>query len=70
MSLGPVPHSYDTFFQEPRIADDVFVADSADLIGGVEIGEGSSVWYQCVIRADINSIRIGRWSNIQDGTVV
>ena len=48
----------------------VFVDDSAQVIGDVEIGEESSVWMCVVIRGDVNSIRIGRRSNVQDGTVV
>ena len=54
----------------PRIADDVYVADSADVIGDVEIGSGSSVWFNTVLRADNDLIRIGTGSNIQDGTVI
>ena len=54
----------------PRIADNVFVADSADVIGDVEIGSGSSVWFNTVLRADNDLIRIGTGSNIQDGTVI
>lgn len=55
----------------PTIADDVFVADTAAVIGDVHIGAGSSVWYNCVIRGDAGSfIRIGERVNIQDGTVI
>ena len=54
----------------PRIADDVFVAPGAMIIGDVEIGPGSSVWFNVVIRGDCNSIRIGSGTNIQDGAVV
>jgi len=54
----------------PRIASSVFVDDSAQVIGEVEIGEESSVWMCVVIRGDVNWIRIGRRSNVQDGTVV
>ena len=54
----------------PRIADDVFVADSASVIGDVEIGPGSSIWFSTVLRADNDVIRIGECSNIQDGTVI
>lgn len=50
----------------PRIAEDVFIAPNAVLIGDVEIGAGSSVWYGAVIRADNNRIVIGRNSNVQD----
>lgn len=54
----------------PRIHDSAFVAPGVVLIGDVEIGPEASVWYNCVIRADVNRIRIGARSNIQDGTVV
>lgn len=54
----------------PKIADDVFVAETATIIGDVEIGPGSSVWYGCVIRGDVNRIRIGARTNLQDGTIV
>lgn len=54
----------------PRVADDAYVDESAQVIGEVEIGEESSVWMNCVIRGDVHWIRIGRRSNIQDGTVV
>ena len=55
---------------EPRIAPTAFVADSADLIGDVTIGEHSSVWFRCVLRADVHYIRVGARTNIQDGTVL
>ncbi|MGH9471089.1 MAG: gamma carbonic anhydrase family protein [Terriglobia bacterium] len=54
----------------PRVAPSAFVAPSADLIGDVEIGEDASVWFQCVLRGDIEMIRVGAGSNIQDGSVV
>ena len=54
----------------PRVAASAFVADSADVIGDVEIGENSSIWFQTVLRGDIEPIRIGANSNIQDGTIV
>jgi carbonic anhydrase/acetyltransferase-like protein (isoleucine patch superfamily) len=54
----------------PKLADDVFVAPGTRIIGDVEIGAGSSVWYNCVLRADVNRIRIGARTNIQDGTVI
>ncbi len=54
----------------PVIAADAFVAPGAAVIGDVEIGPGASVWFGCVIRGDMNVIRVGPGSNIQDGTVV
>ena len=54
----------------PRVAPGAFIDDSAQVIGDVEIGEESSVWMGVVIRGDVNSIRIGKRSNVQDGTIV
>tara|TARA_R110002072_G_scaffold251761_1_gene410640 strand:- start:2308 stop:2835 length:528 start_codon:yes stop_codon:yes gene_type:complete len=54
----------------PEIAADAFIAPSADVIGDVVIGEKSSVWFNCVVRGDVYSIRIGKRSNIQDGTII
>ncbi len=54
----------------PRIAEDVFIAPGAFVIGDVEIGEGSSIWFNTVVRGDVNYIRIGRNTNIQDLSMV
>jgi gamma-carbonic anhydrase len=54
----------------PRIHETAFIAPGCRIIGDVEIGEGASIWFNCVIRADVNLIRIGARSNIQDGTVI
>lgn len=54
----------------PEIHPSAFVASSADLLGAITLGEDSSVWFGCVLRADIERIRVGRGSNLQDGTVV
>jgi carbonic anhydrase/acetyltransferase-like protein (isoleucine patch superfamily) len=54
----------------PKIAPDAFVAETAVIIGDVEIGPGASIWYGCVLRGDANSIRIGARTNIQDGTII
>lgn len=54
----------------PKIAPDAFIASTAAIIGDVEIGARSSIWYHCVIRGDIHEIRIGADTNLQDGTVV
>ena len=54
----------------PRIADDVFLAPGVVVIGDVEIGAGSSIWFNCVLRADVEAIRIGARTNIQDGTTI
>jgi len=54
----------------PRIPSTVFVDASAQLIGDIQLGEHSSVWFNCVVRADVNPIRIGDNTNIQDATVI
>lgn len=54
----------------PRIAPGVFVAPGAAIIGDVEIGEGASIWFQCVLRGDVAAIRVGPNTNLQDATVV
>src|SRR5260221_4117795 len=54
----------------PRVHPTAYIDSSAQVIGDVEIGEESSVWMTVVIRGDVNAIRIGRRSNIQDGSVV
>jgi carbonic anhydrase/acetyltransferase-like protein (isoleucine patch superfamily) len=54
----------------PCIAASAFVAESADVIGDVVVGENASVWFQTVLRGDIEPIRIGANSNLQDGTIV
>ena len=56
--------------ESPRIADSAWVADSAQVIGNVELGEDASVWFGAVLRGDGEPIRIGPGVNIQDGTVV
>jgi len=56
--------------QRPQLASGVYIAESADLIGDVVIGRDSSVWFRCVIRGDVNYIRIGARTNIQDGSVL
>ena len=54
----------------PRIHPSVFIADGAVVIGDVEIGADSAVWFNCVVRGDVNEIRIGERTNIQDGSIV
>jgi carbonic anhydrase/acetyltransferase-like protein (isoleucine patch superfamily) len=54
----------------PRIHSSAFIAPGCRIIGDVEIGPDVSVWYNCVIRADVNRIVIGARSNVQDGSVV
>jgi len=54
----------------PRIADDVFIAPGAVIIGDVTIHEGASIWYNAVVRGDTGPIVIGRRTNIQDNSTL
>ena len=54
----------------PQIAASAFVADSAQIMGNVHIGEDASIWFGTVIRGDTSTIRIGKGSNIQDASVL
>ncbi|MCW8860286.1 MAG: gamma carbonic anhydrase family protein [Deltaproteobacteria bacterium] len=54
----------------PKLDESVFRVGSAEIIGDVEIGAQSSIWFNVVIRGDVNFIRIGERTNIQDGTVI
>jgi len=54
----------------PRVAPSAYVDESAQVIGDVVIGEESSVWMNAVVRGDVNHIRIGSRTNVQDGTIV
>ena len=56
--------------KSPVIDPSAFIAPGCRIIGDVEIGPDASIWYNCVIRADINFIRIGARTNIQDGSVI
>ncbi|AAG12816.1 Gamma carbonic anhydrase 2 [Arabidopsis thaliana] len=58
------------FDKSPLVDKDVFVAPSASVIGDVQIGKGSSIWYGCVLRGDVNNISVGSGTNIQDNTLV
>lgn len=54
----------------PRVAHSAFIAPGARLVGDVEIGEEASVWFNAVLRGDLNRVRVGERSNIQDGAVL
>ncbi len=54
----------------PKIDGSAFIADGAIIIGDVEIGAESSVWFGSIVRGDVNYIRIGARTNIQDGTII
>lgn len=56
--------------KDPAIPESAYIADSAVVIGDTTLGEQSSIWPGCVVRADINSIVIGDRTNIQDGSIL
>lgn len=56
--------------KEPRVGSRVFLAENAAVIGDVEIGDDCSIWYGTVIRGDVNAIRIGPRSNVQDNCTI
>jgi carbonic anhydrase/acetyltransferase-like protein (isoleucine patch superfamily) len=64
----PVILPYDG--KTPRLAPSAFVADGAVVVGDVEIGDESSIWFQSVVRGDVHHIRIGARTNVQDHSVV
>jgi carbonic anhydrase/acetyltransferase-like protein (isoleucine patch superfamily) len=66
--LAPLIIKYSGY--APRLAEDAFIAPTAQLIGDVQIGSQASVWYGCILRGDVNAIRVGDRSNLQDGVIV
>ena len=54
----------------PRIAPDAFIAPTAAVIGDVEIGSETGIWFHCLVRGDLNYIRVGARTNIPDGTII
>jgi gamma-carbonic anhydrase len=61
---------YEFLNKTPEFSDKVFVAPSADVIGDVTIGDESSIWFNTTVRGDVNWIRIGERTNIQDNTCI
>ncbi len=56
--------------KSPQIDESAFIASGCRIIGDVRIGPEASIWYNCVIRAEVNYVEIGARSNVQDGSVV
>ncbi len=54
----------------PELSNGTFIAENSIVIGDVFLGENTSIWFNCVLRGDVNYIRVGRNTNIQDGSVV
>jgi gamma-carbonic anhydrase len=68
LAVGGPLYALDGVF--PRVDPTAFIASTAAVIGDVEIGPESGIWFACVVRGDSNFIRIGARTNIQDGTIV
>jgi len=64
------PHILSFGGKTPKVHASAFVAPGAQLIGDIEIEADASIWYNCVLRGDVNRIRIGARTNIQDGSVI
>jgi carbonic anhydrase/acetyltransferase-like protein (isoleucine patch superfamily) len=54
----------------PKVGENCFLAETATIIGDVEIGDNCSIWFNAVLRGDVNYIRIGNYTNIQDNAVI
>ncbi|MCX9015353.1 MAG: gamma carbonic anhydrase family protein [Candidatus Methanoperedens sp.] len=61
---------YSLAAKKPVISDNAFIADTACIVGDVELGENSSIWFNAVVRGDRGKIIIGKGSNIQDNAVI
>ncbi|MEO1183672.1 MAG: gamma carbonic anhydrase family protein, partial [Cyanobacteria bacterium J06636_27] len=59
-----------SYWSSPDISDAAFVASNAVVMGSVRIGTGASIWYQAVVRGDVERIEIGEYTNIQDGAII
>jgi gamma-carbonic anhydrase len=71
MRMGKLEQQLDTFLrQRPKLGKGVYLAKSAVVLGAVELGDYSSVWYNAVLRGDINRIVVGHHTNIQDSAVL
>ena len=56
--------------RHPVFGENCWFAENATIVGDVEMGEHCTVWFNAVVRGDVNSIRIGKFSNVQDGAVI
>ena len=69
-NLNPVLTTPDGFWPAPDLSKAAFVAPNATVIGNVEVHEGANIWYTAVVRGDVELIRIGAHTNVQDGAVL
>lgn len=56
--------------KDPKIPESVFIADSADVLGDVTLGEHVSIWFGAVVRGDVHFIKVGDYTNVQDGCIL
>src|SRR4051812_18379940 len=69
--MGNLDKQLDTFFRaKPKLGQNVYIAKSGVVLGDVTLGDNSSVWYNAVLRGDINRIVVGKGTNIQDNAVL
>jgi len=69
--VGKLEKQLDTFLRKrPRLGNGVYLAKTAVVVGDVKLGDHSSVWYNAVLRGDINRIVVGHHTNIQDNAVL
>lgn len=54
----------------PELADEVFIAPSASVVGDVKIGKGTNIWFGAVVRGDVNKVEIGEHTNVQDNVTI
>ncbi|MDJ1170180.1 gamma carbonic anhydrase family protein [Roseofilum sp. BLCC_M154] len=62
--------TFPAYLQPPDTSSAAFIAPNATLVGDITLGSGSSVWYGAVVRADVERIKIGAYTNIQDGAIL
>ena len=69
--VKPVEERLDTYLkQRPRLGAGVYIARGAIVVGAVELGDHASIWYNAVLRGDINRIIVGQYTNVQDNAVL
>ncbi len=61
-------YSFDTY--SPDISPGVYIAPGSFIIGRVQVAEGASIWFNCVLRGDVSNIKVGRHTNVQDGSII
>ena len=69
-SMGPILKATGDFWPAPDIAAAAFVAPGATVMGQVTLAEGCSIWYGAVLRADVEAIQVGAYTNVQDGAIL